>query len=506
MMTGSAAQISHRNDVDEASGRQLLAPILAGNLLFGSSGFYPGSGRTADVTDKATGQTIYTTAIASVDDVGKAARDARQAQVAWSRTPGPARSDILRAFAGLLETHRAELMDWLRRETGSITGKGLFEIDLSIRESLEAATLATRPEGSIISDDGERQSVMMRVPLGVVGIITPWNSPLILAVRGVIPALALGNAVILKPDIQTPVCGGLLIARLLQEAGLPNGVFQVMPGGPETGEALVSSPDVAMISFTGSTTGGRKVGEIAGRMLKRVALELGGNNPFIVADDADVERAAMAGAFGSFFHQGQICFTIGRHLVHHHVFDAYVAALVRRTGALKVGDPSVEDVHLGPMINERQAARAEDILARSVAMGARVLTGGTRSGLFFQPTVVVDVTPEMPLFHEEIFGPIAPVLSIADDDEAVRLANQTDYGLAAAIQSSSADRARAMARQIPAGIIHINDQPIVHEVYGPIGGMGSSGNGARTGLPAWEHEYSQMQWLTRAKTSPDYPF
>jgi benzaldehyde dehydrogenase (NAD) len=213
----------------------------------------------------------------------------------------------------------------------------------------------------------------------------------------------------------------------------------------------------------------------------------------------------MAGAFGSFFHQGQICFTIGRHLVNTKVYDDYVGQLVARARALRVGDPYRSDVHLGPIINEKQAARVQDLLDRSIAMGAKVFAGGKRSGLFFEPTVV-EVTPKMPLFEEEIFGPIAAVMRVQDDDKAVVLANDTDLGLVAAIQTRSLQRAQAIARRLNTGIIHVNDQPVVHEVYGPIGGLGASGNGARTGLPAWEHEYTQLQWQTTHKISPDYPF
>lgn len=474
--------------------------------LFGFGGFRPAGGPAVEVVEKATGETLYIAGLADAGDVDAAVEAAVRAQRDWAATAGTVRGDIVRRFSSLLQLHREEVMEWVIRETGSIKNKGLFEVDLSIRETLEASTLATQPEGLVLSRSNGRLSMATRVPIGVVGIITPWNSPLILAVRGIMPALALGNAVVLKPDVHTPVCGGFLIARLLQEAGLPNGLFHVLPGGADTGEALVAHQDVKMISFTGSTSVGRRVGEVAGRLLKRAALELGGNNAFIVREDADIERAAMAGAFGSFFHQGQICFTIGRHLVNEKVFDDYVTQLAARAARLKVGDPFRADVQLGPIINERQAQRAQKILDDSVAAGARVVVGGKRNGLFFEPTVVVDVRPDMPLFHEEIFGPIAAVLSVKDDAEAVVLANQTEYGLAAAIQSRSLQQAQAIAGQLKTGVVHINDQPVIHEVYGPIGGMGASGNGARTGLPAWEHEFTQWLWQTVNDTSPEYPF
>jgi benzaldehyde dehydrogenase (NAD) len=474
-------------------------------MLFGGKGFRASQDGTIEVLEKATGEILHVAGVAGPNEVSEAVRSAAEAQRSWAETPGPERGDVLRRFSALVDAHQNEIKEWIIRETGSIMGKAVFEVEMSVRESVEASTLATKPIGEVLSRVGGRESSYTRVPLGVVGVITPWNSPMILAVRSVAPALALGNAVVLKPDAQTPVSGGFLIARLLQEAGLPEGLFHVVPGGAEAGEALVSHEDVNMISFTGSTPTGRRVGEVAGRTLKRASLELGGNNAFIVCDDADIERAAMAGAFGAFFHQGQICFTIGRHLVNQKVYGDYVRHLTERTRALGVGDPFRSDVHLGPIINEKQALRAQALLDESVAMGAKILVGGKRSGLFFEPTVV-EVRPDMPLFREEIFGPIAPVLSVKDDDEAILLANRTEYGLAAAIQTGSLQRGQRLARQLKTGIIHINDQPLIHSVYGPIGGMRASGNGGRTGLPAWEQEFTQMQWQTTNETSPDYPF
>jgi benzaldehyde dehydrogenase (NAD) len=474
-------------------------------VLFSSDGFRAAEER-ADVLEKATGAVLCVTGVANRNDVDAAVIAATDAQAMWAQQDATLRGDVVRRFAELLSQHREEVIEWIIRESGSVKAKALFEVDLSIRETLEASTLATRPEGLVLSKTNGRTSMATRVPVGVVGIITPWNSPLILAVRGIMPALALGNSVVLKPDVQTPVCGGFLIAALLQKAGLPDGLLHVLPGAAATGEALVAHNGVHLISFTGSTGVGRQVGETAGKLLKRVALELGGNNPFIVRSDADIDRAAMAGAFGSFFHQGQICFTIGRHLVHVDVVEQYVENLVKRASRLKVGDPFRGDVQLGPIINERQAQRAQRILDESIASGARVVAGGKRDGLFFEPTVVTHVTPDMPLFHEETFGPVAAVLSFRDDEEAIELANNTEFGLAAAVQSRSLQHAQAIASRLKTGIVHINDQPVIHEVYGPIGGMGESGNGARTGLPAWEHEYTQWRWQTVNDVSPDYPF
>jgi benzaldehyde dehydrogenase (NAD) len=274
-----------------------------------------------------------------------------------------------------------------------------------------AAALIAHPLGHVLpSLTPGRTSIARRVPIGVVGVITPWNSPYVLAMRSVGPALALGNAVVLKCDPNTPVTGGVVIARIFEEAGLPSGLLHVLPGGADVGQALTEDPNVRMISFTGSTATGRSVGAAAGRRLKRLVLELGGNSPLIVLDDADLEAASSAGAWGSFLHQGQICLAVSRHLVHESIADAYLEALCKRAQRLPVGNPDTEQVALGPIINERQVQRVQRIVDDSVAAGAQALTGGRADGLFYPPTVLGAVTTEMAAFREEIFGPVAPVI------------------------------------------------------------------------------------------------
>src|SRR4030088_2491491 len=411
----------------------LLTPAEMWNAKIYSDGWRkPGLG-TADVIKKATPTKRGEIGIASAKDVAAAAAAARGAQKQWARLTGPRRGDVLREISRLLLANSKEIADQLMRETGSIRAKAQWEVDITAREFLEAASLGSQPQGVLTAtlEDGQ-QSLARRVPLGVVGIITPWNSPLILAARAVAPAVAMGNAVILKPDVQTPIVGGVTFARLLEKAGLSNGLFHVLPGAAETGDALGKEPAINMISFTGSTRVGRQVGSIASGLLKRVSLELGGNNPYIVFDDADIEAAAAAGAWGSFFHQGQICLTAGRHIVHERIADAYVKALVKKAKALVVGNPLDEKVQIGPIVSERQAANVERIVTETLAKGAKLRTGGSRKGIFFEPTVLSGVRPGMAAFDEEIFGPIAPITTFRNDEEAVALANATEYGLTAA--------------------------------------------------------------------------
>jgi benzaldehyde dehydrogenase (NAD) len=268
----------------------------------------------------------------------------------------------------------------------------------------------------------------------------------------------------------------------------------------------VEDPNVRMISFTGSTATGRIVGETAGRGLKRTVLELGGNSPLVVLEDADIEAASSAGAWGSFLHQGQICLSVSRHLVHESILEEYTAALVERAERLPVGNPATEEVALGPLINEKQLARVRRIVDESVAQGAMVLAGGTNDGLFFKPTVLGDVTTTMPAFVEEIFGPVAPVLAFRDDEHAVELANATDYGLVAAVQSGSPERAAAIADRLRAGMVHVNDSTINEEPPAPFGGTRSSSNGGHFGGVANLELWTEWQWLTGRDKAVPFPF
>jgi benzaldehyde dehydrogenase (NAD) len=414
---------------------------------------------------------------------------------------------VLREVSRLVLAHPDEIADQLIRETGSIRAKAEWEVHVTAREFLEAAALGSQPQGILTATlEGGFQSIARRIPLGVIGIITPWNSPFILGARAIGPALALGNAVILKPDVQSPIVGGVTFARLLEEAGLPKGLFHVLPGAAETGAALVKERLINMISFIGSTRVGREVGSVASGQLKRVSLELGGNNPYIVLDDADIEAAVSAGAWGAFFHQGQICLTVGRHLVHERVADTYVEALVKKAKALIVGNPFDEKVQIGPIVNERQAANVDRIVRETIAKGAKVATGGARNGLFFEPTVITGVTPGMAAFDDEIFGPVAPITTFRDDAEAVALANATDYGLVAAVVSADLARAQRISDGLHSGVVHINDQTVLHGVYGPIGGVGVSGNGFGHGTVTNADQFAEWQWITTRPQISAYPF
>jgi benzaldehyde dehydrogenase (NAD) len=472
-----------------------------------SGGWTAARGGTLESTEPATGEVLAVLGLADADDIATAVAEAKRAQPEWAAQPGPQRAALLRRAARILEDNRSEFERWLVREGGAVPGKAAFEVDLVLGELWEAAALPTQPWGHLLpTSEAGRQSIAKRVPLGVVGVISPWNFPLILAMRAVAPALALGNAVVLKPDVQTAVSGGALIARLFELAGLPDGLLHVLPGDAEPGAALAEHPDVAMIAFTGSTAVGRLVGEAAGRTLKRVSLELGGNNALIVLDDADLEVASSAGAWGAFLHQGQVCMTAGRHIVLESVADEYIDRLAKRADGLPVGNPYTEQVALGPLVNARQVARVDRIVHETIDAGASVRAGGTHDGLFYRPTVLAGVTPAMAAFREEIFGPVAPVMVVRDIDEAVRVANDTEYGLVAAIQTGSVERGLEVADRLRTGIVHVNDQTLNNDAFAPFGGTGASGNGSRFGSQSSWDEFTQWQWITSRPQAHGFPF
>ena len=475
-------------------------------LDFAAPGTVYEGGGTAPIVAPATGEVLGTTGVADAGDVARASRAAAVAQREWAAATFQERAGVLRRAGALIEEHAPALRDWVVRETGAVDGMAAFAVGVAAQECYEAAALASRCPGEILPTNQPRLSLLRRVPVGVVGVISPFNVPLILSIRSVAPALALGNAVVLKPDVRTPVSGGFAIARVLAEAGLPDGLLHVLPGGAETGTALVADPRVRVISFTGSTAVGRTVAELGARHLKRVHLELGGNSALIVLDDVDVERAASAAAWGSYLHQGQICMTTGRHLVHERVAESYVEALAAHAEALPVGDPATGHVALGPLIDAGQRDKVHALVTSSVDAGARLAAGGTYEGLFYRPTVLDDVRTDMPAYANEVFGPVAPVVRFADAAEAVRLAAASEYGLSLSILTGDAMRGLALAEQIPTGIVHINDQTVNDEAVAPFGGVLDSGTGARFGGSANLDAFTDSRWITMRGEIAEYPF
>lgn len=463
-------------------------------------------GGTLDVIEPGNGESLYRVGQANAQDVASAVARARAAQRAWAATPPRERAAVFHRAAAILQEHAAAASALVARETGGILPKGEHEVREAIVLLQRAAAMPLQANGQVLPSVPGRLSIARQLPLGVVGVISPFNFPLVLALRSVAPALAVGNAVVLKPDPRTPYAGGFVIAEVLAAAGLPEGLLHVVPGGAEAGQALVEAPGVPMIAFTGSTGAGRRIGELAGRHLKKVSLELGGKNSLIVLEDADLDLAVSAIAFGAYFHQGQICMATGRVLVQRSIAAELTRRLAEKARHLPVGDPATGQVALGPIIDQRQLQHVKDIVDASVAAGAVVEAGGTHEGLFYAATVLSNVTPGMRAFDEEVFGPVANIISFDSDDQAVELANATEYGLSAGVISASVGRAMAIGERLHTGLLHINDQTVADEVINPFGGTGASGNGTSVGGPADWEQYTHWQWVTIKDAVPQYPF
>jgi benzaldehyde dehydrogenase (NAD) len=471
-----------------------------------SGGWRAGGGGARDVVEPATGATLGRLGLADPDDVRRAAATAAAAQRGWARTPPSERAAVLRRAGDLWAAHRAEIEDWIVRESGSVRAKAAVETGLAAGICHEAAALPTHPQGEVLASDEPRWSFARSRPAGVVSVIAPFNFPLILSIRSVAPALALGNAVLLKPDPRTGVCGGVALARIFEEAGLPEGLLHLVPGGADVGQAAIESPEVRVISFTGSTAVGRRIGERASSLLKRVHLELGGNNALVVLPGADVERAASAGAFGSFNHQGQICMATGRHLVHESVAGPYLDALAAIARKLPVGDPATQPVALGPIIDGKQLDHVDRLVRAGVAAGDRVLAGGEPTAPYYPPTVLAVGNTGSPVWQQEVFGPVAPVLTFGGIDEAARLVNESPYGLSVGILGDVGTAMR-LADELDSGKVHINEQTVADEPNVPFGGVGDSGNGSRFGGARANIEaFTETQWLTVRSEIAGYPF
>jgi acyl-CoA reductase-like NAD-dependent aldehyde dehydrogenase len=374
----------------------------------------------------------------------------------------------------------------------------------------QAAALAYAPLGTVIPSDHPGTLAMgIRKPVGVVGAIAPWNAALILSARSIAAPLALGNTIVLKPSEWSPYAGGLLWGEIFAEAGLPAGVLNIVTHAPgdagPIGDELVENRAVRRINFTGSTATGRKLAEAAGRQLKRVVLELGGYNPLVVLADADLDYAVNAAAFGAYLHQGQICMSARRIIVERPIADAFTSALAAKTAGLKAGDPKEMDTIIGPLINEGALATVKQRVDDAVAAGARVLAGGEAVGPCFQATLVADVPGDSDLARHETFGPVAAIEVVDSPEAAIERANATSYGLASGIITSNPDRGFALAQQLEAGIVHVNDQPVGDEPQMPFGGVKDSGFG-RFGGQAVVDEFTELRWITVQSGTHPFPF
>jgi aldehyde dehydrogenase (NAD+) len=463
-------------------------------------------GAMADDFNPATGALFARVAQAGRADALRAVEAAYRARESWGRLIVSERAAILLRAADVLASKVDEIREVLIEESGSTFGKSMFEVFYCIDLLRSAAGDARHIFGETLPHSASGQIGMtVRQPLGVIAGIAPFNAPFLLAMKKVVLALAAGNCFVLKPSEETPVTG-LKIAEIFHEAKLPPGVLNVVPGpAKDVGDVLLTDPRVRMITFTGSTKVGKLIAVEAAKNLKKVTLEMGGKNPLIVLRDADVDYAVRAGCFGIYFHQGQVCMANSRIIVEAPVFDEFCEKFAARAKTYKVGDPHDPQTVIGPLIRRTQCAFIDEHVADAAAKGAKVLTGGTHQDSFYQPTVIAGVTPEMRIYSEESFGPITSIIKVDSAEEALKIANDTSYGLSAGVITNDLQKAMDLALRLEAGMVHINDTTVSDEPHVPFGGIKNSGFGREGGNYSME-EMTELKWITIQLGQRQFPF
>jgi acyl-CoA reductase-like NAD-dependent aldehyde dehydrogenase len=468
-------------------------------------------GQMFDDINPTTRQTWTTVANSGASDMTKAVDAAAAAQPGWEALPPAARAGMLYKAAEIFEANQMVFAEALIAETGSGFGKAMFECSLVPLAIREAAGLTSQPIGEIYpSNVPDKINRTERSAAGVVGVISPWNFPLYLSLRGFIYALALGNTTVLKPSEDSPVTGGTLLAELFETAGFPPGVFNVVTCGRDNVEqvagAMINDTRVKVISFTGSTAVGQKINVDCARNFKKVVLEMGGKNPIIVLDDADLDYAVNAAFFSSFMHQGQICMSADKLIVARPLYDSFLEKLTAKVAAFKPLEPSNQMAVIGPIINDRQLDRIDGLVKAAQQGGAKVHVGGEKQGPFYQGTVISDIKPDMDIYTKEIFGPVALVIPFDSEEEALGYANDSTYGLSAGIITSNGARGEALARKVEAGMVHVNDTCVHDEPHCPFGGMKSSGGGGKWGASGAIEAFTTQRWISTQTDQREYPF
>ncbi|RSD23049.1 aldehyde dehydrogenase family protein [Mesobacillus subterraneus] len=444
--------------------------------------------------------------MAGVDDISEAYESAKKVQKEWENVNPFERSTIMENAVRIMTNRRKELVDLIVRETGSTHIKANVEVDFCIAITRESASFPLRMDGKMVpSLVPGKENRVYRKPLGVVGVISPFNFPMYLSMRSVAPALAVGNGVVLKPDEQTAMSGGTVIAKIFEEAGLPKGLLNVTVSDiGEIGDSFVENPIPRMISFTGSTGVGRHIGALCGKNIKKVALELGGNNALVVLEDADVDHAVNSAIFGKFMHNGQICMAVNRVIVHKDRYEEFVEKFVKKVKSLKVGDPREQDTLVGPLINRGAVERILGEIEKAKSEGAKVLLEGSANGTLMSPYVLTG-SNDVATAKNEMFGPAVTIISVDSEEEAIRVANDTPFGLSGAVHAGSVEKGVEVAKQIESGMVHVNDQSVNDEPLVAFGGEKDSGLGRFGGEWSLE-EFTTVQWIS-AQTNPrKYPF
>ncbi|MFD7132123.1 aldehyde dehydrogenase family protein [Streptomyces sp. NPDC059894] len=453
------------------------------------------------------GEKLASITIATVDEVDQAYRAAARAQKAWAATNAYARRAVFEKVLRLVEEREREITEVIIAELGGTGLKAAFELHLAKEFLRESIHLALRPEGRIIPSpvDG-KENRLYRLPVGVVGVISPFNFPFLLSLKSVAPALALGNAVVLKPHQDTPIVGGTLVAKLFEDAGLPAGLLNVvLTDVAEIGDAFLEHPVPRVISFTGSDKVGRHVATVCAAHFKRTILELGGNSALVVLDDADIDYAVDAAVFSRYVHQGQVCMAANRVLVDRSIADEFTEKFVAKVKSLKAGDPSDPQTVIGPVINSSQAEALTAAVEQAVAGGATALVHGATTDNLVEPSVLTDVPADSPLLRQELFGPVAFLIPFDGEEEAVRLVNDTPYGLSGAVHTGDVERGVRFAQRIDTGMFHVNDGTVHDEPLVPFGGEKNSGVGRLNGETTLE-AFTTTKWISVQHGRSGFPF
>jgi acyl-CoA reductase-like NAD-dependent aldehyde dehydrogenase len=457
------------------------------------------SGEHFDDMNPYTGEVYARVPAGKRADATRAIEAAQTAFPEWANTaPGVRRGIFLKA-ADIMERRQDELVRVMMEEVGGTIGISMFQMHFVPGLYRMAASAAYDVKGEVIPADHANSFFMaVRQPAGVVGCFGPFNVPYILSSRAFALPVAYGNTAVLKPSEEAPVAGGILLAEIFEEAGLPPGVLNVVTGtradSVELGDEIIAHPAVRRISFTGSTEVGRIIAEKSGRHLKRAVLELGGKDPLIVLGDADVDYAVDAATWGAFLHQGQICMSTERIIVERNIADEFISKLQGRAQGLKMGDPTDPSVAIGPLINQRAVDTINSHVQQAVATGAELVTGGKYDNLVYHPTIVADVTQDMRIYTDQSFGPIASVTVVDDSEEALAVANNSNYGLSSGIITNDFNRALDMAFRLETGMVHIGDQTVNDEPQVPFGGVKGSGYGRMGGQAALD-EFTELRWI-----------
>lgn len=466
------------------------------------------SGRNYSINDPYDYSTITSVELANLKQIKDAYNKAKSAQKEWAKSTPEQRKEVLTKALDYLEKNRENILELITRETGGTLLKAQVEFGFGLSDIKDAIKMVDEiysPKDYSSVTPGKINRVY-RLPLGVITSITPFNFPFNMATRTIFPAIALGNSVVHKPDLQVGIVGGQVFAQAFEEAGLPAGVFNsILTDLQESGDEFLINPNSSFISFTGSTAVGKHIGKVTGGSLKQMALELGGNNPLVVLSDADVAQAVKVAVFGKFLHSGQICAITNRIIVHRNIYDEFVARYVEKVKGLTVGDPKDPNTIIGPVINEKQADKIMNIVNKAKANGLKVAVEGDRKGNVISPFVFVDVPNNSSLASCELFGPVAQIIPAESDEEAIRFANDTEYGLSSSIITSDLEKGERLALEIESGTTHINDIPAVLEGNVPFGGIKQSGIG-RFGYEWIVEEFTVTKWVSVQKSKLDYPF